>query len=219
MARANPFLAGELLRRDRSAQFALGVDITREEREEERLEEERVRAVTRRNRRSSTARAVGRIAGGIGGFLLGGPGGSKAGAAAGAAAGSYLGQRTGRFLTEGKKFDRIAPGTYFVAGGERRERQFRADEGERFRYINELMLVNAATDAITGFRAKKYGSGILDMLLGSTPAQRTLDPVRNAAILAGQLPETFGPGLLPGDPGYPYYPGTSQGTIPLSAYE
>ena len=179
MARPNPFLSAELLRRDRSAQFALGKDIRIEEEEEERLEEERARQVRRRGRRSSTARGVGRIAGGIAGFLIGGPAGS---AALGTALGSYAGQRAGRFLAEGKKFKRISAGTYYVAGGERRERQFRTDETERRRYINELMLAKAATDAITGYRAGKYGSGILDMLLGNTPAQRASDPSRNVEI-------------------------------------
>ena len=159
----NPFLAAELLRRDRSARFALSKDVRREEEEEERLEERRAKDIRRRSRRSSTARGVGRIAGGIAGFLIGGPAGS---AALGTALGSYAGQRFGRFLTEKKRFDRISPGTYYVAGGERRERQFRTDEADRRRYINELMLANAATEAITGYRAAKYGGGILDMLLG-----------------------------------------------------
>ncbi|HEC61505.1 MAG TPA: hypothetical protein ENI27_04555 [bacterium] len=178
----NPFLAAELLRRDRSARFALSKDVRREEEEERRLEERRAKDIRKRSRRSSTARSIGRITGGIGGFLIGGP--------AGAAAGSYVGQRfgkaliesKGRFLTEKKRFDRISPGTYYVAGGERRERQFRADEEDRRRYLNELMLANAATDAITGYRAAKYGGGILDMLLGNTPAQRASDPSRNLEI-------------------------------------
>lgn len=180
---ANPYLAEALLRARRPT-FELGLDIRREEEEEFRLEEERARGLEKRERKFATARGRGRWAGGLPGgilgFILGGP----AGAAIGAGAGSYLGQRGAVAVTPGamKKFERIGPGQYYVARGREREREFEFGEEERERYMSELMLTGAAWDALSGFRAAKYGPGILDMILG-----------RGAETFASGVPSPVGP--------------------------
>ena len=102
MARTNPFLAAELLDRDRRAQLALSGDIKKEGVKEEQLEDKRDRDSRRRDRRSALARGVVRMAGGVGGFLLGGGlAGASVGATLGASAGSVVGHDAGRLLRDG----------------------------------------------------------------------------------------------------------------------
>ncbi len=191
---SNPFLAEALLRASRPT-FGLRVDITKEQQEEEKLYRERERARERRTRKYESASGKGRVvggvvggvAGGLLGFLIAGPGGVKWGASTGAGLGSAAGQAVATKFTPGtklpEKFKRIGPGRYFVDIGEERQKQFEFEEDERSRYLTEQILTRAATDAISGYQAGKYGGGILDMILGSTPAQRASDPARNVDIM------------------------------------
>ncbi len=157
----NPFIAEALLRASRPT-FGLRVDITREQQEEEKLYRERQRGREARSRKYESASGKGRVIGGLLGFLVGGPIGAGIGSAAGQAVATKF--TPGTKLPE--KFKRIGPGRYFVDIGEERQKQFEFEESERSRYLNEQILTRAATDAISGYRAEKYGGGILDMVLG-----------------------------------------------------
>ncbi len=158
----NPFLAETLLR-TQSSIFGLGVDVTREQREEERLENERQRRLETRESKRSGVRLVGRTVGGILGFLTGT-------GAIGAGVGSAIGQGLATSFAPGTnpKFKRIAPGRYFVDLGRERETQFRSDERIRHRNLNAQILASAISDAFTGGRIKSLEGrgGILDLILG-----------------------------------------------------
>ena len=110
------------------------------------------------------------------GFLLGGLAG-PAGAIAGATAGAAFGSRvvSGAMVKTSpqamKKFERISEGVYYVAKGRELERQSKFNWREQDRYIQELMLANAATDAMSAFRLASGAEGagsLLDMIMGGT---------------------------------------------------
>ena len=184
------FRAAALLGASRPS-FGLGLDISREEQEEFRLEQERRRGIEKRDRRREVALGRGSTVGGTIGGLLGsllGP----IGTAAGAGIGSFIGQRiaTGTDLISGgkiartispgamKEVKRISPGRYFVGRGREREEEFDFGEPERNRLLQEQILTTSLIDAITGYRAAKFGPGILDQILGRGGGEviRGIDP-------------------------------------------
>ena len=180
----NPYIAGEIFRASREPFIGLRGDIRREEEEEFRLEQERLRGVGTKERRREQKRGQGRwlggVPGGILGFILGGPPGAAIGAGIGSRVGQEAMVRTSPQAM--RKFERIGPGKYYVSRGREREKQFEYGQQEQDRYFKELMLTSAAMDAISGYTGAKYGGGILDMILGGTPAQRASDPARNLGI-------------------------------------
>ncbi len=176
-------------------------DIRRVEEEEARLVEERARGIETRERKRGVARGRGRWGGGILGYLLGAAAVGAAGLTGGLSLaipalatglGSYFGQRVategqivpGRKISPGamKKFERIAPGRYYVGRGEEREREFEWGETERGRYMQEQIQASALMDALSGYGVAK-GGGILDMILGRGGGA--------GATLPGYAPEAF----------------------------